>query len=260
MGRVTPSTDPELVDFAAQIIREAGALTLQMFKAAELAVERKGDGTPVTVADRQAERYLRERIRERFPDDEILGEEEPDQAGTSGRRWVIDPIDGTESFARGVALYTNLLYLEDEHGPAVGVINVPAIDEMVVAGRGLGCTFNGVPCHVNDHATLERSMLSTSGFDWWEPDLLAAARRSAMGLRTWGDGYGYLLVATGRIEAMVDPSIKFWDVAPCQVIISEAGGRWSALDGSADAQQGSFVATNGILHDDVLALLADTVA
>jgi histidinol phosphatase-like enzyme (inositol monophosphatase family) len=260
MGRVTPSADPELVDFAAQIIREAGALTLQMFKAAELDVERKGDGTPVTVADRQAERYLRERIRDRFPDDEILGEEEPDQEGTSGRRWVIDPIDGTESFARGVALYTNLLYLEDEHGPAVGVINVPAIDEMVVAGRGLGCTFNGVPCHVNDHATLERSMMSTSGFDWWEPELLAAARRSTMGLRTWGDGYGYLLVATGRIEAMVDPSIKFWDVAPCQVIIPEAGGRWSALDGSADAQAGSFVATNGILHDQVLALLADTVA
>jgi histidinol phosphatase-like enzyme (inositol monophosphatase family) len=257
---VTPATDPELVDFAAQIVREAGALTLEMFRATELAIERKVDGTPVTQADRQAERYLRERIRDRFPDDEILGEEEPDQAGTSGRRWVIDPIDGTESFARGVALYTNLLYLEDEHGPAVGVINVPAIDEIVVAGRGLGCRWNGLPCSVNDHADLERAMLSTSGFDWWEPELLATVGRSSLGLRTWGDGYGYLLVATGRIEAMVDPSIKFWDVAPCQVIISEAGGRWSALDGSQDAHQGSFVATNGRVHDELLAVLAEARA
>jgi histidinol phosphatase-like enzyme (inositol monophosphatase family) len=256
---VIPPTDPALVEFASDVIREAGELTLAMFREAELAIERKGDGTPVTVADRQAERLLRDRIRARFPDDEILGEEEPDEAGTSGRRWVIDPIDGTESFTRGVALFTNLLYLEDEHGPAVGVINVPAIDEMVVAGRGLGCSFNGVACHVNDHPTIERSVLSTSGFDWWTPELLAAVRDSRLGLRTWGDGYGYLLVATGRIEAMVDPSIKFWDIAPCQVIIDEAGGRWSALDGSSDAHRGEFVATNGVIHDEVLDILAHSV-
>jgi histidinol phosphatase-like enzyme (inositol monophosphatase family) len=252
---MVPPVDPALVDFAVEIVQEAGAFTFEMFRAAELAVERKGDGSPVTAADRGAERLLRERISARFPDDEITGEEEPDQPGTSGRRWVIDPIDGTESFTRGVALYTNLLYLEDEHGPAVGVINVPAIGEMVSAGRGLGCRFNGVPCHVNDHATIDGAMMSASGFDWWEADLMERARASAVGLRTWGDGYGYLLVATGRIEAMVDPAVNFWDIAPCQVVIDEAGGRWSSLDGRPDAHAGTFVATNGAIHEDVINLL-----
>lgn len=230
-------------------------MTLELFRTAELDIEHKGDGTPVTIADRMAERLLRERIEAAFPDDGIHGEEEDDKIGTSGRQWVIDPIDGTISFTRGVALYTNLLYLEDEHGPAIGVINVPAIDEIVYAGRGLGCRFNDVPCHVNDRSGLRGSMLSASGFDWWDEDLITRVHRSGIGLRTWGDGYGYLLVATGRIEAMVDPTIKWWDIAPCQVIISEAGGRWSALDGSSDARKGSFVATNGRIHDELLELL-----
>jgi len=249
---VSPSIDPDLLSFATDIVSEAGALTLELFRSTEFAVERKGDGSPVTIADRNAERLLRERIESRFPDDAIHGEEEADKAGTSGRTWVIDPIDGTISFTHGVGLFTNLLYLEDEHGPAVGVINVPAIGEMVAAGRGLGCWFNGARCHVNDHDSLSRAVLSASGFDWWTEEQLTKAHRSGMLLRTWGDGYGYMLVATGRIEAMVDPSIHYWDIAPCQVIIPEAGGRWSALDGTADARSGSFVATNGHIHDAVL--------
>lgn len=251
-----PPIDTDLLDFAVEIVREAGQLTLQHFRAAELDIEHKGDGSPVTVADKQAERLLRERIEARFPDDGIHGEEEADKEGTSGRRWVIDPIDGTVSFTAGVGMYTNLLYLEDEHGPAIGVINVPALDEIVWAGRGRGCHFNGVPCHVNHHPTLRGGILSTSGFDWWEADLVTQAHRSGVRLRTWGDGYGYLLVATGRIEAMVDPHINFWDIAPCQVIIEEAGGRWSAIDGSTDPHHGSFVATNGLVHDELLAALA----
>ena len=253
--RVSTPIDPELLDFAVDIVKEAGRMTLEMFRAAELDIEHKLDGTPVTLADRRAERFIRERIEARFPDDGIHGEEEADKIGSSGRQWVIDPIDGTVSFTRGVGLYTNLLYLEDEHGPAIGVINVPAIDEVVAAGRGLGCKFNGVPCHVNHHATIKGSMLSTSGYDWWDRSLLDKVHDSGIGMRTWGDGYGYLLVATGRIEAMVDPTINLWDIAPCQVIISEAGGRWSAFDGSADPRKGSFVATNGHIHDQLLSVL-----
>ena len=254
---MSPPVDPELLDFAVQITREAGAFTLEMFHQAELDIERKGDGSPVTAADKGAERLLRERIEAAFPEDAILGEEEAPKQGTSGRRWVIDPIDGTESFTHGVALYTNLLYLEDEHGPAVGVINVPAIGELVAAGRGLGAWFNGTRCHVNDHDRLDGALLSASGFDWWPPEMLSQVHSSGLAMRTWGDGYGYLLVATGRIEAMVDPAANFWDIAPCQVVIDEAGGRWSALDGTADAHAGNFVATNGHIHDAILDVLAD---
>lgn len=250
-----PDADPELLDFAVTILREAGELTLEYFRAVELEIERKGDGSPVTEADKAAERLLRQRIEALFPDDAILGEEEPPKEGTSGRRWVIDPIDGTESFTHGVALYSNLLYLEDADGPLLGVINIPAIAELVAAGRGIGCWFNGVPCRVNDHAALRGSLMSASGFDWWDPDMLARVRSSGMAMRTWGDGYGYLLVATGRIEAMIDPAANFWDIAPCQVIVTEAGGRWSAIDGTPDPHRGSFVATNGHLHDAVIGIL-----
>lgn len=252
---VSTPIDPALLDFAVDAVSAAGGLTLELFQTTEFDVERKDDGSPVTIADRGAERLLRERIEAAFPDDAIHGEEEDDKPGSSGRRWVIDPIDGTISFTHGVALFTNLLYMEDEHGPAIGVINVPALGELVAAGRGLGCRFNGTPCRVNGHDSLAGSVLSASGFDWWEEEQLAKAHRSGMLLRTWGDGYGYVLVATGRIEAMVDPSIHFWDVAPCQVIIDEAGGRWSALDGTLDAAGGSFVATNGLIHDALLEAL-----
>jgi histidinol-phosphatase len=252
-----PPVDEQLISFATDIIREAGDFTLGMWRSADLEVYRKGDGSPVTEADLGAENLLRDRIHAAFPDDAILGEEHGEHPGTSGRRWVIDPIDGTYSFTHGVALYTNLLYLEDEHGPAIGVINVPALGELVVAGRGRGAHFNGARCHVNEHPELDGSLVTSSGFDWWEPELLERVHRADVHMRTWGDGYGYLLVATGRAEAMVDPVVSFWDIAACQVVIDEAGGRWSTLDGSTDAHQGSFVASNGHVHDELLAALGD---
>ena len=133
-----PPTDPELVDEAVELARMAGELTLRYFRADDLDVDLKGDGTPVTAADRGAERLVREELARRHPDDGVLGEEEAELVGTSGRRWVLDPIDGTKAFTRGVPLYTNLLAVEDEHGLAVGVVNVPALGETVWAGRGPG--------------------------------------------------------------------------------------------------------------------------
>ena len=199
-----PAVDPALVDFAVQIAREAGTLTLQYFRQTDLDVESKGDGTPVTVADREAERLLRDRIAEAFPDDSIVGEEEPDVAGTSGRTWILDPIDGTQSFIHGVPLYANLVALEDDHGPAVGVINVPGLDECVWAGRGRGCFVDGEPTRVGDRTDLRGACVVTSGVDYWPS---AAALDAFVGggavIRTWGDAYGYVLVATGRADAMV---------------------------------------------------------
>ncbi|HSL59365.1 MAG TPA: inositol monophosphatase family protein [Acidimicrobiales bacterium] len=251
-----PPVDPALVDVAVDIIREAGELTLDHFRTSDLVVDRKGDGTPVTVADRGAERLVRDRITARFPDDGIVGEEEAVRVGTSGRRWIVDPIDGTKAFTHGVPLYTNLLAVEDEHGPAVGVINVPALGETVWAGRGLGAFCDGRPARVSTRERLAGSYLCSSGFDHWDEHRLLAAKRAGLQLRTWGDGYGYVLVATGRIEIMVDPIAELYDVAPMPVILAEAGGRFSAVDGRPGADGGSGVATNGALHDEVLALLA----
>src|SRR5690606_2901435 len=122
---------------------------------ADLTVDRKADGTPVTAADRAAERLVREMVDERFPDDGVLGEEEPETAGQSGRRWIVDPIDGTKAFTRGVPLYSTLLALYDVHGPAVGVIGLPAVGQVVYAGRGLGCFADDRPARVSDAARLD---------------------------------------------------------------------------------------------------------
>ena len=253
---MAPPVDPELLDEAVTLARMAGELTLQFFRRTDLAVDRKGDGTPVTAADRGAERLLRDELARRHPADGILGEEEAETPGTSGRRWIIDPIDGTKAFTRGVPLYTNLLALEDEHGIAVGVINVPALGETVYAGRGLGCFANGAPAHVSDRTGLEGAYVSTSGYGPWADDVLLRAKHAHVALRTWGDGYGYVLVATGRIEAMVDPIAALYDLAPMPVILSEAGGRFTDLAGAPGADGGSGLATNGHLHDELLALLA----
>jgi histidinol phosphatase-like enzyme (inositol monophosphatase family) len=250
-----PPADPALLAAATEICLEAGRFTLRHFRDLELSVEHKGDGTPVTIADLGAERLMRERIGALFPEDSIVGEEEEAFEGTSGRRWVVDPIDGTSAFTYGVALYCNLLYVEDEWGPAVGVINIPAIGEVCAAGRGLGATLNDAPCRVSEQSDLKGSLLTTSGFEHWDPDMLARARESGMKMRTWGDGFGYALVATGRAEAMVDPEISVWDIAPCRVIIPEAGGRCSSLSGVDSLEVPDFVATNGRMHDTVLEML-----
>src|SRR5262245_14428065 len=173
---MAPPVDRGLLDEAVELAREAGRITLQWFRNPELTVERKVDGTPVTAADRAAERFLREELGQRHPGDGILGEEEAPVEGTSGRRWIMDPIDGTKAFTHGVPLYSNLLALEDEHGPAIGVINLPALDETVYAGRGLGCFCNDARARVNDHADLEGAYLTTSSFRPWDDAALARCR------------------------------------------------------------------------------------
>jgi fructose-1,6-bisphosphatase/inositol monophosphatase family enzyme len=185
----------------------------------------------------------------------VHGEEEADTPGTTGRRWIVDPIDGTKAFTHGIPLYTNLLALEDEHGPLLGVVNMPALGETVYAGRGIGCYCNGVTARVSDRATLDGAYLTATSIRDWSPGAFDALTRAGAHVRTWGDGYGYALVATGRVEAMFDPVISVWDVAPMPVIIGEAGGRFTDLQGVARVDGGDALATNGSLHDDVLALL-----
>jgi len=254
LERMSP-IDQNLLDEAVELTRAAGEITLRWFRSLSLAVEHKHDGTPVTEADKAAERFLREEIVRRHPHDSIVGEEEDDVVGISGRTWIIDPIDGTKAFTHGVPLYSNLLAIDDDDGPAVGVINLPGLGETIYAGRGLGCFDNGVRTTVSHRDRSRGSYLSTSAFNHWPAPMLANVLEAGLQLRTWGDGYGYALVATGRIEAMVDPEVAHWDVAPMPVIFSEAGGRFSDLHGRPHAGHGSGLATNGVLHDELLALL-----
>ena len=254
-----PDADPALLDEAVELAREAGELTLAWFDRPGLDVDHKADGTPVTAADRAAERRIRERLAADHGDDAICGEEEDDVAGTSGRTWVIDPIDGTKAFTRGVPLYSNLVAVLDEHGPVVGVINLPALGTTVYAGRGLGCFRDSRPIRVSERTDPAEAVLSTSGYSRWPEPALLGVKRAGYQLRTWGDGYGYALVACGGIEAMVDPEVSRWDIAPMPVILAEAGGRFTTLDGGEpDLSPGSHssgLATNGLVHDHVVTAL-----
>ncbi len=258
----SPSADASLLAEATELCRKMGEATMRWFGATDLAVQGKADGTPVTQADRAAERLLREAVAERFPNDAVLGEEEPPTPGTSGRTWVVDPIDGTKAFVRGVPLYSSLLAVFDEHGPAVGVICLPALGQVVCAGRGLGCFLDGEPTSVSSVASLGEGCVCSSGFDTWGPGQIEAVLGTGTQLRTWGDGYGFAMVATGRAEAMFDPSVSLWDVAPMPVIISEAGGRFTDKDGGALERMPldvgaelSGLASNGAVHAELLGVV-----
>lgn len=251
-----PAVDQALLDMAIDLARGAGALTRKWFDRGVVAFDTKEDGSPVTEADMAAERYLREQIALAFPTDAVIGEEEEDREGTSGRTWIIDPIDGTRSFKQGVPLYGTLLAVTDEHGPAVGVIVMPALDEVVAAGRGLGCTHNGRPTSVSEQTSLDDSYVMTSGFEYWQETYdRTRFLEGNFTMRTWGDAYGYVLLATGRTEAVVDPNINLWDIAPMQVIIPEAGGKISDQTGGEWQPGRHFVASNGHVHEQLLATI-----
>ncbi|MEM7307110.1 MAG: inositol monophosphatase family protein [Planctomycetota bacterium] len=250
--------------FAIDIARAAGELTLQHFRSPDLAVERKGDDSPVTVADRAAERLLRERIADAYPQDGVVGEEEDDTAGESGFTWIVDPIDGTEAFHRGVPLYGNLVACEAEGEVQVGVINCPAAGEYVAAARGLGTRWvvgDEAPRvgRVSKTARLADSVLSTTSLfscaRTLPPSFYASLPANVGHDRGWSDCYAYVLVATGRIEVALDALMHVWDNAPLQVVVEEAGGRFSDLAGERTFRGTSALATNGLVHDELLALL-----
>ena len=240
----------ELLEFAVEIARGAGEITLQYFRK-QPETSRKSDGSFVTIADRQAESYLRRRIGERFPDDGILGEEEGESQGTSGRRWILDPIDGTFAFVHGVPLYGVLIAVEIEGEMRVGVVNMPALGEIVSAAKGLGCFLNGEPARVSTTAELKDALLLSTSFVKATELLQGHAKVS----RTWGDCYGYVLVATGRADVMLDPVMNLWDCAPLLPIMEEAGGTFTDWRGVRTADGGNAIATNGVLFDEVMSLI-----
>ena len=254
------AVDADLVSSALDLAVRAGQVAMRWFSPRSLASTTKTDGSPVTEADRAAEEFLRLELARRYPDDAVLGEEYGSTAGSSGRRWVIDPIDGTRSFVRGVPLFTTLLALIDESGPAVGVAHVPPLGETVSAGRGLGARHSYAgevrPAGVSDVRRLDESYLVTSGIEYLPERGRRALLQPGPLVRTWGDGYGYVLLATGRAEIMLDAGLALWDVAPMLVIVPEAGGCITGYDGEPSPQAGDVVSSNGHVHDMVLRLLA----
>lgn len=248
----------DVLDFAVEVAWRVGRATLAHYQTG-IAAEVKPDDSPVTIADRTAERIARELIATRFPAAAILGEEEGETHAGADRRWIIDPIDGTRTFMRGVPLFGVLLALEYEADAVLGVIHFPALGETVYAARGLGCWWNGRRALVSDVTRLDRALILTTDIENIERAGRGAGwhalRRSGALCRTWGDCYGYALVATGRAEAMLDPVMSLWDTAALAPIIEEAGGVFTDWDGTPGYRSGSAVATNAALDREIRSLL-----
>ena len=248
----------ELLAFALDVAWQAGRVTLGHFQTL-LDVEKKSDNTPLTIADKQAEQTMRRLIQDRFPDHGIVGEEFGETETDSPYRWILDPIDGTKSFVAGVPLYANLVALMDGEKALIGIINLPALNETIYAVRGGGCFWNGRSAHVSQVSELKEAVVLTSGLHYFKEKQAAWDRllKASYIQRTWGDAYGYALVATGRADIMADPAMYLWDSAPLQVIMEEAGGTFTDWQGNPTIYNDESVATNGRLFKQVMEIIRD---
>jgi histidinol phosphatase-like enzyme (inositol monophosphatase family) len=266
MGDISAALTAEIgprLDLALAAGKDAGRLTLRYFQQDNFTVERKSDASPVTVADRSAEELLRQRISTAFPRDGILGEEFGRAEGTSGFTWILDPIDGTKSFISGVPLYGTLVAVEHEGRAIAGLAFMPALGEGAFAARGRGAWYfrdgeQPRPARVSKKPRLAEGLLLTSQVDTFAQRKAAGAfealQQSAYVTRTWGDCYGYFLVATGRAEVMIDPILNVWDAAAVQPIVEEAGGTFTDWQGVSSIHAREAIATNGLVLDEVLAI------
>lgn len=245
-----------LLNFGREVCHEAGRLTLGYFHR-RLEIINKADGSPVTVADREAETLIRRAIEQRYPHHGINGEEFGVKEAASGcsYTWFIDPIDGTKSFIHGVPLYTCLLGLLRAEESVVGIVQVPGLDDQLSAGKDLGCFLNGIPVRTSAVNSLAESVVLTTDphdierrapKDGWKK-----LWEKAKFVRTWGDAYGHFLVATGRAEVMLDPVVNPYDIAPLPVIMRESGGAFFDWNGKETIFSGNGISTNGPLKEFV---------
>jgi histidinol phosphatase-like enzyme (inositol monophosphatase family) len=254
---------------AVEAAMEAGRIALLHVRRAGLEVQTKGDGSPVTAADREGERAVRAAVERAFPDDALLGEEWGEREGRSGFRWIIDPIDGTASFVAGVPLWGTVVGVDwtgagGEARAVIGVIHLAALGESVWAARGGGCVHRRadgevVPARVSSQASLERARFGSPGLEYFRTE---GRRRLFLELcgafgsqRGWGDCFGHLLVATGRLDCVIDPVLSPWDITGVVPIVEEAGGRWTDWQGRADHFAPTGVSSNGLIHERVVSML-----
>lgn len=259
---MTPNPEFERrLTFARAAALEAGQLILTYYQSAHLAVERKRDSSPVTAADREAEQLIRAGIAREFSGDGILGEEFGETPGTSGFRWILDPVDGTKSFIHGVPLFGTLIGLEFEQKCVVGVCHIPVLGETAWGGKGLGAWWQPSGGEVRAARVTQVNRLSDAMFCFTtvqgfgrigRQDAFEALIAGTALARGWGDCYGHMLVATGRAEVMVDPLMNLWDAAALIPIIEEAGGHFMDWNGAATAHSGNGISVNALLRDSVL--------
>lgn len=245
------------MEAVAEVARLAGDVALRHFREG-VKVELKSDRTPVTEADREAERTARRWIEERFPDDGILGEEFGETRPGARRRWVLDPIDGTKSFIRGVPLWGTLVALMEGEEVLAGAAYFPPVQERLVAAPGAGAWWNGSRCQVSQVSQLSEATVLSTDTEWRDPGRAGrwhSLCAQALLTRTWGDCYGYLLLATGRAEVMTDDVLSPWDAAALMPIIEEAGGAFTDWNGNRTCFGGSALGTNGALSKQVRSLL-----
>ena len=246
-----------LREAAVEFARAGGDSTLSHFKKT-FDLEYKSDQSPVTNADREAERIIRDLIRENFPDHGIIGEEYGEENIDSEVIWILDPIDGTRSFIHGIPLYTTLIGVMVQEKPSVGVIYAPALDEMVSAATGQGCSLNGEDIRVRACNKLENATFLTTdvdsftefGYDKVLQKLIDKTRVH----RTWGDAYGHMMVATGRADIMIDAILNIWDAAALLPVITEAGGVYCDLSGVSSIYSGNALSTNQSLKEEIVQL------
>lgn len=249
-----PPVDPDLLEFAVRLAERAGALAAERFFGGDVRTERKPDGTEVTAADLAVEEFIRGELARHVPGDEVYGEEAGTTPGTSGRRWVIDPIDGTYYFARRMPLFSTMIAFEDESGPAIGVVRDPIGRRTVHAGRGRGCWCDGRAVRVSDRTRLLGARTGMGNPGTWSGHLVETLHRTVFLSPV---GYSAELV-NGDVDAFVVAGFPmgYEDLAPLPVIVGEAGGRVTDLTGaSVLTGDGTVLATNGVLHDEFLDLL-----
>jgi histidinol-phosphatase len=246
------------LDFALDAAAQAGELIMSHYQSPDLAVDRKQDSSPVTIADRGAEELLRGLIDDRYGNDAVLGEEFGESSGTSGWRWILDPIDGTKSFIHGVPLFGTLIGLEHGDDQVLGICAFPALVETVFAAKGLGAFWKigsgePRPARVSSVSNLSEATFCTTTIQGWarigRQDAFDCFCEEAAICRGWGDCYGHALVATGRADVMVDPLLNAWDCAPFVPILQEAGGHFVAFNGKPDIHAGNGLSVNaGLLE------------
>ena len=247
--------------FALELADSADAITMDRFGALDLRIDTKPDLTPVTDADQSTETALRAMLSARRPADSVFGEEYGGTVG-AGRQWVVDPIDGTKNFVRGVPVWCTLIALLEDGVPTVGVVSAPALGRRwwAAAGRGAHTSFNGTtrPISVSGVNELSAASLSysdlTTGWDA-RRDRFVALTDAVWRVRGYGDFWSYCLVAEGAVDIAVEPEVKLWDIAPLDILIREAGGTFTGIDGSPGPHHGSALASNGLLHEQVVRLL-----
>jgi histidinol-phosphatase len=249
---------------ALELADAADALTMQRFLATDLVVEAKPDLTPVSDADRGCEELIRAHIAAARPDDAVIGEEYGVTAGGGDRRWVVDPIDGTKNYVRGVPVWATLIALQEHERTVVGVVSAPALGRRWWAARGSGA-WTGTSgatarqCRVSKVASVDDAFLSYASIEGWDAvgrgDAFLALLRRAWRTRAYGDFWSYMLVAEGAVDIACEPEVSLWDLAALSVIVEEAGGRFTDLDGVDSVDSGNAAASNGLLHADLLAAL-----